>query len=600
VQSNLTALRGITAATAANQLAPVTPATLGELGTELERILSVPTTGSEVYRLSRETTGGPESFTFDVAAWRRKLAEASAALTIIGVRDRSLANLAHPGQELGFFPAGQVPRKVGVGTGAQGPTVALPDEYTAATFARQVAPGLDFITNRAGGLGLSSDEQAVLAVLYLNQIDDYAAQYANALYNYYHSFEFRRPSEDALPFALTAMVQPSSWFLRFLSTVATNATPALGEGAYYAVMADGLSRFRTLSELLAPAKGTIPGLAPYQQIIDELAVALAPVAPAPAAADDGATAIPATLASSLSRTGVIALNKLTGADKDRRVQISGWLTGANVDADMHAPFLAAVDAVYALGNTAIDRAVRQAWSSELYPLISPLLARSPFRPGARSDVTIAELEAVLRAQGKQPGTFWTGFARWLAPVTALRGGRYQWLAGVSGPPRALDTINDLARLSRALWDADGNPSALPIEIVPQPLDAAPSDGRVPILAYLRSGASAVYAFNQRPGPSTLALQWWDQGMTSIIIKLSKPGSADTETYSIDESESPFSLFRLLCRARRPGSRSGQATPAPCEPGPGPRIWDIPITATATRTVTLTLETDPWALFHIAH
>jgi type VI secretion system protein ImpL len=597
VQTNLTALRGITAAMARNQLAPVTPRTLGQLGTELERILSVPSTGTEVYRLSRETAGNPESLTFDVAAWHRKLAEASAALTIAGVRDR---NLADPDQALGFFPAGEAPRKVGIGAGAQGATRELPDEYTAATFARQVAPALDFITTRAGGLGLSLEEQAVLGGLYREQIEDYASRYARALHDYYHSFHFEPGSEDALPFALTAMVQPSSWFLRFLTTVSSNATPALGDGTYYAVMADRLSEFRTLSALLAPAKGTIPGLQPYQQIIDELAVALAPVAPAPAAPDDGAAAIPATLASSLSRTGGVALNKLTGADKDRRIQISGWLTGANVDSDLHAPFLAAVDAVYAYGNSAVNRAVHQAWNAELYPLISPLLARSPFRPGARSDVAIAELDAVLRAQGKQPGAFWTGFARWLAPVTALRSGRYQWLAGVSGPPRALDTINDLARLSRALWDAEGDPSALPIEIVPQPLDAAPSDGRVPILAYLRSGASAVYAFNQRPGPSTLALQWWDQGVTSIIIKLRKPGSADTEIYSIDESESPFSLFRLLCRARRPGSRSGQPTPATCEPGRGPRIWDIPITAATTRTVTLTLDTDPWALFHIAH
>jgi hypothetical protein len=285
-------------------------------------------------------------------------------------------------------------------------------------------------------------------------------------------------------------------------------------------------------------------------------------------------------------------------DKDRLAQVSGWLTGANVERNLHAPFLAPVEAVYALGTSAINRAIGQAWSNELSPLIAPVLVKFPFHAGARGDVATADLEAVLRAQGKQPGSFWTTFQRWLAPLTVSRSGRYQWLGGVSGSAGILATINDLARLSRALWDADGNPSALPIEITPQPLDASPAGGRVPTLAYLRSGASAVYAFNQRPGPSTLALQWWDQGVSSLIIKMSKPGTTDTATYSIDESESPFSFFRLLCRARRPGAQRAQATGATCEPRRGPRVWDIPLDGAATRSVTLTLDTDPWALFQI--
>jgi len=169
---------------------------------------------------------------------------------------------------------------------------------------------------------------------------------------------------------------------------------------------------------------------------------------------------------------------------------------------------------------------------------------------------------------------------------------------VSGPTNSLATVNDLSRLSRALWDADGNPTALPIEITPQPLDATPVDGRVPTLAYLRSGSSAVYAFNQRPGPSTLALPWWDQGVSSIIVKMNKPGTTDTATYSIDESESPFSFFRLLCRARGPNTRRTPALDEACDARRGPRVWDIPLSGSSTRSVTFTLDTDPWTLFHI--
>jgi hypothetical protein len=359
-------------------------------------------------------------------------------------------------------------------------------------------------------------------------------------------------------------------------------------------MAESLADFRPLAELLAPAKGTIPGLAWYQQLITQLAAALDPAASAPAASGGGDAGAAPALAGSLSPSGVLTLNKLTGADKDRLAQISGWLTGASVQSSLHAPFLAPVQSVYNFGLRSIDRAVSQAWTGELSPLIAPILSRFPFRPGAAIDVAIADLEAVLRAQGKQPGSFWTSFARWLAPVTVSRNGGYQWLVGVTGPSGALATINDLARLSRALWDADGNPAALPIDITPLPLDATPVAGRVPTLASLRAGAAAVFAFNQRPRPSTLALPWWDQGVSSILVRMSKPGTSDVTTYSIDESDSAFSFFRLLCRSRAP-TRS--AAPA-CDPGRGPRVWDISLGGSPSRSVTFTLDTDPWALFHI--
>ena len=588
VESNIDALSGISAAVTRSQLTPASPHTLGELARDLERILATPATGREVHHLSRTQSAQTESFAFDVATWSRKLAQSSAALMIANAH----ATLARPDEALGFFAAGAAAGATASDSSTQGPSASLPSVYTAAAFAQHVAPALDFITTRAAGLGLSPDDQATLADLFHTQIADYAGRYAGALRAYYTSFRFDPGSEAALPFTLTAMMQPSSWFLRFLTTVATNAAPALGDGAYYQVMADNLQDFRALAELLAPAKGTIPGIAWYQQLITQLATALEPAAPgatAPAAGEPG-------LATTLSPSGLLMLNKLTGADKDKVAQINGWLAGANVQADLASPFLAAVQAVYGFGLRDLDRAVGQAWANEMSPVITPILTRFPFQPGATDEVAVADLEAVLRAQGKQPGSFWTRFARWLAPVTVAHNGRYQWLGDVTGPAGTLDTINALARLSRALWDADGNPAALPVDVTPLPLDATPIAGRVPTMASLTAGAAAVYAFNQRPRPSTLALSWWDQGASSILVRLIKPGTTDTVTYSIDESGSAFSFYRLLCRAHSPN----RAVARSCNAARGPLVWDVPLGGVATRPITLTLDTDPWALFHIGH
>lgn len=591
VENNFDALSGMTSALARSQLAPGSPHTLAELGGDLEHMLVVPNTGREIYRVSRTQNGQTESFSFDVAAWNYKLAQSSAALTIANAH----ATLARPDMSLGFFIPGVLASATDTDGSTQGASLSLPSIYTAAAFAQHVAPALDFITTRAPSLGLGSDDQAALTDLFHTQIEDYAARYAGALRAYYGSFRFDPGSEEALPYTLTAMVQPSSWFLRFLTTMAVNAAPALGDGPYYQVMADSLQDFRALAELLAPAKGTIPGIAWYQQLITQVAASLEPVAPGaspPAGGDAGAPG----LASTLAPSGLLMLNKLTGADKDKLAQINGWLAGANVPADQALPFLAPVRTIYGFGLRDLNRAVSQAWSNEMSPVIAPILVRFPFRPGASDDVAVADLEAVVRAQGKQPGMFWTSFARWLAPVTVAHNGRYQWLGDVTGPAGTLDTINALARLSRALWDNDGNPTSLPIDITPQPLEATPVSGRMPTMASLVSGTAAVYAFNQRPRSSILALPWWEQGSSSILVRLSKPGSSDTVTYSVDESGSPFSFYRLLCRAHSPNRSVARS----CSASRGPLVWDVPLGSSSPHSITFTLNTDPWALFHINH
>jgi type VI secretion system protein ImpL len=589
VEANAAALHGIKSTMDGNQLTTATPHTLNELGTALERMLAAPASGREVYRLSRVKDGNPETLDLDVAKWKHKLAVASAVVTIASVCARG----AQAEPTIGFFAPDTVSSEAIFEGGSQGPTSRLPAMYTAAMFAQEVAPALDFISKRAASLDLPKDALAQLDQLYQAQINDYAAHYADALRSYYASFRFDPGSEDALPFTLTTMMQPSSWYLRFLTTVATNAAPTLGDGKYYQAMADSLQDFRALADLLAPAKGTIPGLAWYQQLINQLATALAPTPPDAAAGSDSG---PPGLTTTLSPDAVLTLGKLNGTNKDKLAQINGWLTGASVPASQALPFLAPVQAAYNFGLHDLNTAVSQAWSSEMAPAIDPLLTHFPFRTGANDDVAVADLEAMVRAQGKQPGTFWVRFASWLAPVTVAHDGRYQWLGNITGPAGTLDEINALARLSRALWDNDGNPIALPIDVTPQPLDATPVAGRVPTLASLLAGSAAVYAFNQRPRPSTLALPWWDQGASSVMVRLTRPGTSDTVSYSIDESGSTFSFYRLLCRAHT----ANRSVPKTCNGPHGSLVWDVPLGGSSTRPITFTLNTDPWALFHIAH
>ncbi|HSS01559.1 MAG TPA: hypothetical protein VLM79_31085, partial [Kofleriaceae bacterium] len=215
VEANIGPLRGIHDAIAVHKLAPTSPSTLGDLAADLERMLGAPPGHGPVFEVKRRKNAGDERFVFDVAAWKRKLAASSASATIAGVNARGLAN---PAQAIGFFSDDAAPHDVGLGSPGQGAGIALPGKYTAAAFRQHVAPALDFITGRAGKLGLGDEDAAALEALLRDAITAYAGRYAAALHDYYNSFRFEPGSESVLRFALAGVAQPSSWFFQFAAT----------------------------------------------------------------------------------------------------------------------------------------------------------------------------------------------------------------------------------------------------------------------------------------------------------------------------------------------------------------------------------------------
>lgn len=590
-----------------------TPSSLMQLLNALEALFdSVPASGA-VYSFEFVFGGEPQKLEFSAVAWAKLLARTKARLLI----DEFEYRHERIPPSLAFFPDRadpvDIPAESGVGVG---PTKGLPGQYTADSFARYVAPVLDLAANRLGPpelegvdltdlklLDLAEDDRAQLARFIQRATRQYASDYASSLRTYYDSFEFKPGSEAALPFALVELTVPVSWFTDFLGTVGENAAPKLDyENSYYDPMVENMARFSALAKLLAESEGSIPGIAPYVAIVSELLAALEAneIAIAEAAATGATDDDPSELALDLSPTGMLVLSTLDGEFKDARAQVVGWLQGAGISNSLHEPFLEPVRLMYSVGTANINAEVAEAWREDLRPLVSPLLARFPFNRGSDREVSLAELESVLRAQGEEPGTLWASFAQLLGRVTTRRNGDYRMRTGLRDRAGMLPTINDLLDLSQTLWDADGNRIELPVAITPAPLDRRGYDGRVPTRAYLRSGNASVWAFNQRPERQTLKLAWWDQGTSSVTVEMTKPNTTDTEQHSLEAPDAVFSFYRLLCQGVQPEDPPPARPKDPCWRANGKLTWNVRIDTRRKieRDVTFTLETDPWAPFRI--
>ncbi|MEX1368555.1 MAG: hypothetical protein AB1Z98_35830 [Nannocystaceae bacterium] len=507
---------------------------------------------------------------------------------------------------LSFFDEDEHPLDVGSVRGyGGGSTVTIAGYYTKDAFEDHVEPVLQHAAVELPEYELETKDRERVQRYVKNAVAAYASAYRDELMTYYLGFEFDPGSKVALPFALKGLVQPSSWFTDFLTTVTSNASLTLVDDEYHAPLISALDTFTPLVTLLAEKDGAIPGLEPYAAIISGLLPLM------------DASTVPAPAPRARRRP---SLQTLQGVEVDRRAQVTEWLEGARIDYSWHRPFDAPLEQVYRYGEQDLEDEIEQAWVDDVRPVVRPLLATYPFDATAEVDARVADLESVLRRQG-EPGQLWTRFDLLIAPATRPGTERITMLGSIPAPLGMLEMLEDVQELSSTLWDTDGKRRPLMLQVTPQALPTAPEQGRVASMAYLAAGGSAVYAFNQRPEPQTLQLRWWEQGDAIVSLTMTNPDDEDdAKEHTLEEQGTTFSLYHLLdlgrsCKGRDCRKKPGDErtlTQVAIEKGTqcgryasrgteGLSVaWGVPIDDLGKkhRRVRVTLDSDPWAPFAV--
>ncbi len=553
-------------------------------------------------------------YRFARATWDALMQRSRAGATVETVLARLQARDQSP-----FFRRGvYLPAISPSAAASQGPTVAIDGQYTSQAFADYVYPVLARMPEAIANAPLTESDANTLANYVRARSEIYARRYRQALEAYYLSFRFDAGSADTVTYHLRPLTATASWFGEFLHNVSVTAAPTLGDNEYFMPMERNLQSFAPLAALLVEDAGTFVNLAPFTQAIATIQAALDNGANGANGAGDAGAADDMSL--QLAPVGTLALDTLQGTQDDQLPVVRAWLAGANIPGAWQEPFVSPIEQVYQLGYRDIERAVVRAWDREVLPLASDLLARFPFRRRATAEVSVTEMEEVLRLQGKTPGTFWQAFMQLIEPVLILgRDGRYQMRSPLRPPRGMLRTVNDLLILSERLWDGDGNRLPLSYRVTPQPLSLEPIGGRLVTLAYLKVGTAKAYAFNQQPSPRTLSIDWWAQDSATVGVQLTDPDTGANAYSSSDVNDATWSLFRLLARARRTNegltkwqvpvilpsdaaaaSASGDSG-GDSDDGDSGDSYDVSSGDSddeATAEVAFAFEGNPWALFRI--
>jgi type VI secretion system protein ImpL len=428
-------------------------------------------------------------------------------------------------------------------------------------FDTRLRPLVDEFTTRIKGSGLPVEEVSQREEHVRRKVNQFAFQYRNRLFQRVSAYRFQPVVPALLPEELSRLTQPSSELVDMLRDVAQSVALEPLEGPFYESLRNAVAPFKPISTVMKPDEsGNYTALNPYRALVAQLADELnaAPrqgVVPKEAtasltggAAPSGATAPSngaAKLPELLTPLGRLAFAMMLEDETSYLHKVDAWLDQQGLIGELRQPFRQPFLAVRELGQREIERTLERQWDDANGRFLRPLLNRYPFSPEASQEVDPGDLE-VLR---KQDGAFWDFVTRVIAPVAEERGS--EWVARgalqsrLSLPGGMLPTLGRLSRLARMLWDAEGRPRPLMLQVMPLPLPKAPTAGSFVTLGSLKCGKTTFLAYNQSPSWQEFPLAWWDQQTASLMLEVRAPADQSVQYASLEKTRSAWSCFRLL-------------------------------------------------------
>jgi type VI secretion system protein ImpL len=428
-------------------------------------------------------------------------------------------------------------------------------------FASEIKPLVDEFVLRLEGSRLSPEEAAGRKQYVLAKMNQFAHQYRLGLFRSINQHPFEANSRAEMYEKLKELSQPSSKLVDVLRNVSSRADLGALQGEYYESLRNSVAPFKPLTRLMADDKdGNYPQLTPYLLLVSQLHAELTTGMRTAASLDQGDKAAAASasqttpeaskaaagprLADLLSPLGRVALSMLLEEKDSYLRRVDAWLDQQGILGEFREPFRRPFVVAMNLGKEEIEKTVIEQWEQQWNHNLQPLLERYPFSANATEEVEPSELQFL-----HPKGVFWSFANRVVAPLCTVQGTDWDFRGPLKNrfeaPPQMLETLSLLAELSSLLWNAEGKPQPLSLQVLPQPLPPSPVRGSFVTMSYLKCGKTTTFSFNQNPTWQEFPLNWWEPQPASIGLEFRTPLSEERDYRAQEISRSFWSCFRLL-------------------------------------------------------
>lgn len=451
--------------------------------------------------------------------------------------------------------------------------VVIKGRYTRLAFEKNVRYTAESLLKLLSTLPLNEEDKERFTRFLQQEVVSYAKQYQLEYERLYAACNIKTANLEEVKAILQKLVEPSSSFQHFLNLVNHHTEVFSNPPACLSALQE-MNHFDFLRVLMSQVKNKSTPFEKYQTIIKQATAQLSQHGEL----KDYTNVV--NFEDMLVPAAQISLSILRNDADSLLNQITKNLSEIGVPALYHHLFTAPIMQVYYLGVKDLKHSIDKVWEGALQPQIRDLLSKRPFNQESPLASTFEEVRKITNPTCE----IWTVIKQIIQPVSVSTDGIWSpkpaCILHLSDSLYA--SVNRLAKISRVLWDNEGNPQTIKLNVQSLPFE---SNGKIypaPILSYLVTGDETFHNFNQSPSWHPIQIEWWKNNNSTVVLELSNKNK--TRSYrDIKVLSTAWSFFELLRKAAFQENNVWQ--------------WDLggPVNE-KTSHVALKFEKNPWSLF----
>lgn len=451
--------------------------------------------------------------------------------------------------------------------------VVIEGRYTRLAFEKNVRHTSESLLALLKSLPINEEDKERFTSFVQREVVSYAKQYQLEFEKLYAASDIKSTSLEDIKEILEKISETSSSFHHFLNTVNYH-TEVFSNPPECLSALEEMNHFGFLRNLMSKVKNQNSPFENYQALTKKALKQLSEQFEIKSCANV------AQLEEALTPAARVTLSILRNDPDSFLNQITEDLTSIGVPVAYHRLFTAPIMQVYQLGVKDLKKGIARVWGEALEPQINLLMEKRPFSIESSLVSTFEEVKKITSPNGR----VWNLLQQIVSPLSNFSGGRWT-------PKRGCDlkldenfyaAVNRLSGISRTLWDNDGNPQPIRLNVQSIPFEKEDKSEPVPILSYLVAGNQIFYNGNQLPSWHEISIEWWKEDSSTFILELTNKNGG--RSFRDERALNTYwSFFELLKKADQKGESTWQ--------------WSLGSqVGEKVSHVALRFEHNPWELF----
>ncbi len=415
--------------------------------------------------------------------------------------------------------------------------VSVPGRYSRIEYEKKVKSTAEKLVHLIDSLSINPEEKKRFKTFLTHEVINYMKSYQDHYARLFDSYDVpENISLENLKLLLHDLAHRSSKFHDFLLSIHYHTSP-FSDPILSLKSTDTIDEFAFLNNLFSQENGEAP-IREYNEIIVQLIQDL----------ETGSSRkdFNRILDPYLNPQAAISAHILKNDSQSYLRRVTASLDNLNIPEKYRSPFVKPLLRLHQLGMQDLKKSIEQVWTSHFSPKIESLFTKFPFDPQGTITISVAELDQILNPNAE----FYKTITEVMSVCHHKKDGIWHAIdpQNMKLDERITAGLVASQNIADLLWDIQGNPKAITLNIKPVPFSHAEGGSPSLVLSYLVVGNDSIRNLNQTPSWHSVQIDWWKEDNCLVGVELLDRDAKSKSYKNVQKLHTTWCFFELMREA----------------------------------------------------